>query len=85
MDGWFETDREEPARVQAAAANRRPQERVGRQLADALVRILEPRGVREIESSTRTTYRRGTYDTEDQLRMEFFDLCGPQNTGRGWT
>ncbi|WP_406130337.1 GTP cyclohydrolase I [Streptomyces canus] len=28
------------------------------------------RGVCEIESSTRTTYRRGTYDTEDQLRIE---------------
>jgi GTP cyclohydrolase IA len=77
------------------------QERIGQQLADALVRILEPhgvavhleavhlctqmRGVREIESSTRTTYWRGTYDTEAQLRMEFFDLCGPRNTGRGRT
>jgi GTP cyclohydrolase I len=75
------------------------QERIGQQLADALVRILEPhgvavhleavhlctqmRGVREIESSTRTTYWRGTYDTEDQLRTEFFDLCGPRSTGRG--
>ena len=79
----------------------RPLWQCRQQLADALVRILEPhgvavhleavhlctqmRGVREIESSTRTTYWRGTYDTEAQLRMEFFDLCGPRNTGRGRT
>ncbi|MEU3221089.1 GTP cyclohydrolase I [Streptomyces sp. NPDC006971] len=75
------------------------QERIGQQLADALERILQPhgvavhleavhlctqmRGVREIESSTRTTYWRGTYDTEDQLRIEFFDLCGPRGITRG--
>ena len=75
------------------------QERIGQQLADALERILQPhgvavhveavhlcmemRGVREIESSTRTTYWRGNYDTEDQLRIEFFDLCGPRGVTRG--
>ncbi|MGW3044009.1 GTP cyclohydrolase I [Kitasatospora sp. NPDC001159] len=75
------------------------QERIGQQLADALERILQPhgvavhleavhlrtqmRGVREIESSTRTTYWRGNYDTEDQLRVEFFELCGPRGVGRG--
>ena len=68
------------------------QERIGQQLADALERILVPhgvavhleavhlctqmRGVREIESSTRTTYWRGSYDTDPQLRAEFFRLCG---------
>ena len=67
------------------------QERIGQQLADALERILAPhgvavhleavhlctqmRGVREIESSTRTTYWRGNYDTDAQLRVEFFGLC----------
>jgi GTP cyclohydrolase IA len=33
------------------------------------------RGVREIESSTRTTYWRGSYDDDPQLRAEFFGLC----------
>ena len=67
------------------------QERIGQQLADALERILVPhgvavhleavhlctqmRGVREIESSTRTTYWRGSYDDDPQLRAEFFGLC----------
>jgi GTP cyclohydrolase IA len=75
------------------------QERIGQQLADALERILLPhgvavhleavhlctqmRGVREIESTTRTTYWRGTYDTESQLRTEFFELSGPKSVGRG--
>jgi GTP cyclohydrolase I len=68
------------------------QERIGQQLADALDGILSPhgvavyleavhlciqmRGVREIESSTRTTYWRGNYDTDPHLRTEFFELCG---------
>ena len=68
------------------------QERIGQQLADALERILQPhgvavhleavhlctqmRGVREIESSTRTTYWRGNYDNHPDLRAEFFRLCG---------
>ena len=67
------------------------QERIGQQLADALERILVPhgaavhleavhlctqmRGVREIESSTRTTYWRGSYDGDPQLRAEFFGHC----------
>jgi GTP cyclohydrolase I len=67
------------------------QERIGQQLADALERILQPhgvavyleavhlctqmRGVREIESSTRTTYWHGSYDDDPQLRAEFFGLC----------
>ena len=68
------------------------QERIGQQLADALERILAPhgvavhleavhlctqmRGVRDIESSTRTTYWRGNYDGDPQLRAEFLQLCG---------
>src|SRR6266851_148582 len=67
------------------------QERIGQQLADGLERILAPhgvavhleaehlctqmRGVREIESSTRTTYWRGSYEADPQLRSEFFQLC----------
>jgi GTP cyclohydrolase IA len=68
------------------------QERIGQQLADAMEDILSPhgvavhldavhlctqmRGVREIESSTRTTYWRGNYDSDPHLRSEFFALCG---------
>lgn len=68
------------------------QERIGQQLANALQRMLQPhgvavhldavhlctqmRGVRDIESSTRTSYWRGTYDADAQLRVEFFGLCG---------
>jgi GTP cyclohydrolase I len=75
------------------------QERIGQQLADALERILRPhgvavhleavhlctqmRGVRELQSSTRTTYWRGNYDADAQLRADFFDLCGPGSSGRG--
>lgn len=70
------------------------QERIGQQLADALERILAPhgvavhleavhlctqmRGVREIESSTRTSYWRGNYDTDPALRSEFAGLCRPR-------
>lgn len=75
------------------------QERIGQQLADGLERILQPhgvavhleavhlctqmRGVRELQSSTRTTYWRGNYDTNDQLRSEFFDLCGRNGAVHG--
>ena len=68
------------------------QERIGQQIADALERIMAPhgvavhleavhlctqmRGVREIESSTRTTYWRGSYDSDPDLRAGFFRLCG---------
>jgi GTP cyclohydrolase I len=68
------------------------QERIGQQLADGLERILEPhgvavhleavhlctqmRGVREIESSTRTSYWRGSYGDDPELRAGFFRLCG---------
>jgi GTP cyclohydrolase I len=68
------------------------QERIGQQLADALDRILMPhgvavyleavhlctqmRGVREIDSKTRTNYWRGAYDGEPALRQAFYTLCG---------
>jgi GTP cyclohydrolase IA len=67
------------------------QERIGQQLTESLDSVLAPhgvavyleavhlcmqmRGVRERQSSTRTTYWRGTYDTDAQLRAEFFELC----------
>lgn len=63
------------------------QERVGRQIADALEAILEPvgvavyleaehlctqmRGVRDIETRTRTTVWRGAFETDHDLRDEF--------------
>jgi GTP cyclohydrolase IA len=66
-------------------------EGIGQRLADALERILVPhdvavhleavhlctqmRGVREIESSTRTSYWRGRCDSDPQLRAEFLGLC----------
>ena len=63
------------------------QERMGKQIADALVRILEPhgvavhieathlctqmRGVREHESKTVTTFWRGEYEKQPSMRSEF--------------
>ena len=68
------------------------QERLGRQIADALERILQPhgvavfleahhlcmqmRGVREISPLTRTTFWRGEYDHNPALRSEFLSICG---------
>ncbi len=68
------------------------QERIGRQIADALVAILEPhgvavyleahhlcvemRGVRETTPMTRTTVWRGRYAEDPALRAEFFTACG---------
>jgi GTP cyclohydrolase I len=67
------------------------QERMGRQIADALVAMLQPhgvavyleahhlctqmRGVREDSSLTRTTFWRGEYDSNAALRAEFLDIC----------
>lgn len=75
------------------------QERIGQQLADGLERILQPhgvavhleavhlctqmRGVHEVNSSTRTTYWRGNYDHDAQLRTDFFELCGSGSSSRG--
>jgi GTP cyclohydrolase IA len=68
------------------------QERIGQQIADTLEAILEPhgvavyleayhlctqmRGVREISPLTRTTFWRGEYDNNPELRAEFFNMCG---------
>jgi GTP cyclohydrolase IA len=68
------------------------QERIGRQIADALEAMLRPhgvavyleahhlcmqmRGVQEAASLTRTTFWRGAYDDNPALRTEFFVACG---------
>ena len=70
------------------------QERIGQQIADTLVSLLQPhgvavyleahhmcmqmRGVREISPMTRTTVWRGEYDGNPALRSEFFTACGLQ-------
>ena len=67
------------------------QERMGQQIADTLVEIMEPhgvavhiqaahmctqmRGVREMESRTSTTFWRGAYENDANLRQEFLSLC----------
>lgn len=68
------------------------QERIGREIVEALDGILQAhgvavyleavhlctqmRGVREIESKTRTSFWRGAYDQDPQLRAGFFRICG---------
>lgn len=68
------------------------QERIGQQVADALVTMLQPHGVavyleahhlctqmRGVEATapkTRTTFWRGEYDSNPALRAEFFVACG---------
>lgn len=68
------------------------QERLGRQIVETLDQILQAhgvavylqgthlctqiRGVREIQSTTRTTFWRGNYDADPQLRAEFLEMCG---------
>jgi GTP cyclohydrolase I len=70
------------------------QERIGRQIADALNSMLQPhgvavylqarhlctemRGVREISPMTRTNFWRGEYETNPDLRSEFYVACGLQ-------
>jgi GTP cyclohydrolase I len=70
------------------------QERVGQEIVAALEGILDAhgvavyldavhlctqmRGVRDTESRTRTTYWRGTYESEPELRSEFMRMCRPQ-------
>jgi GTP cyclohydrolase I len=67
------------------------QERVGVQIADEMVRLLEPhgvavhlnamhlctqmRGVREAHSATLTSFWRGNYETDPQLRTEFLQAA----------
>ena len=68
------------------------QERIGQQIADTLDAMLQPhgvavyleayhlctqmRGVRESSPLTRTTFWRGEYDSNAELRAEFFNICG---------
>jgi GTP cyclohydrolase IA len=68
------------------------QERVGQQIADTLAAMLQPhgiavyleahhlctqmRGVRETAPLTRTTFWRGEYENNAELRAEFFAMCG---------
>jgi GTP cyclohydrolase IA len=68
------------------------QERVGQQIADTMVSMLQPhgvavyleayhlctqmRGVRESSPLTRTTFWRGEYENNPELRAEFFNMCG---------
>jgi GTP cyclohydrolase I len=70
------------------------QERIGRQIADALNTMLKPhgvavylqarhlctemRGVRELSPMTRTNFWRGEYETNPALRSEFYVACGLQ-------
>lgn len=67
------------------------QERMGTEIADTLLEILgahgvavyltgshlctQMRGVREVESVTRTTTWRGNYGQNPDLRREFLDIC----------
>ncbi len=68
------------------------QERIGQQIADGLEAMLKPhgvavyleahhlctqmRGVREVAPMTRTTFWRGEYESNPDLRAEFFKECG---------
>ncbi len=68
------------------------QERIGQQIADTLEAMLEPhgvavyleahhlctqmRGVREVAPLTHTTFWRGAYDSNADLRAEFLTVCG---------
>jgi GTP cyclohydrolase IA len=68
------------------------QERIGQRIADTLNAMLEPhgvavyleahhlctqmRGVREVAPLTRTTFWRGEYDSNADLRAEFLTVCG---------
>lgn len=68
------------------------QERIGQQIADALNSMLHPhgvavyleahhlctqmRGVREVAPMTRTTFWRGEYENNPDMRAEFFKACG---------
>jgi GTP cyclohydrolase I len=68
------------------------QERIGQQIADTLVAMLQPhgvavyldahhlctqmRGVRELQPLTRTTFWRGVYADDPDLRAEFLKVCG---------
>ena len=68
------------------------QERIGEEIANGLVEMLQPhgvavyleayhlctqmRGVREISPTTRTTFWRGVYDSDPSLRADFYATSG---------
>ncbi len=74
------------------------QERLGREIVTTLERILQAhgvavyldgthlctqmRGVREVESRTRTTFWRGTYADDPQMRTEFLAICEARRQDR---
>ena len=76
------------------------QERIGREVTEALSRILQAhgvavyleaihlctqmRGVKESESTTRTTFWRGTYESNPELREEFLRMAR-SGAGNGHT
>ena len=73
------------------------QERLGREVTETLSRILQAhgvavyleavhlctqmRGVRESESTTRTTFWRGNYESNPQLREEFLNIARSRGNG----
>jgi GTP cyclohydrolase I len=73
------------------------QERMGREITKALSRILDAhgvavyleaihlctqmRGVRESESTTRTTFWRGNYERNSELREEFLSIARSRDSG----
>jgi GTP cyclohydrolase I len=74
------------------------QERIGREVTESLSRILQAhgvavyleavhlctqmRGVRDSESTTRTTFWRGNYESNPQLREEFLNIARSPGNGR---
>jgi GTP cyclohydrolase IA len=78
--------------VRMYAARFSVQERLGHQIVTALEGILDAhgvavyldathlctqmRGVRDTEARTRTTFWRGNYESEPELRAEFLRICG---------
>jgi len=78
--------------VQLYARRFTVQERLGEQIADTLVELIDPhgvavrleaahlctqmRGVREENSRTVTTFWRGSYTTDPDLRRDFLQLVG---------
>ena len=74
------------------------QERIGQEIADTLERVLQPhgvavrlqahhlctqmRGVREERSQTWTSFWRGSYEVEAELRQEFLDVCNTAGRDR---
>lgn len=66
----------DPAEIARGGPARDPAGARGRRLPGGRAPVHQMRGVREIESRTRTTFWRGVYDTEPELRARFFRICG---------